>query len=213
MGRTIAIGDIHGCASAFRTLLGKISPACDDVIVTLGDYVDRGPSSREVIDELLELDKQCQLVPLMGNHELILLSAAMTKETDFWYDCGGRQTLESYGGDLSAIPEWHLDFLRGCRRYHEASGHIFVHACYNPYVPMENQPDHLLFWTHLPSPPPAPHYSKQKVICGHTPQTSGEVLDLGHVACIDTFAVGGGSLTALEVASGEVWQVQQNASN
>lgn len=73
--RTIAIGDIHGCSAAFRALLTAISPQPGDTIVTLGDYVDRGVDSKGAIDLLIELEKRCRLVPLLGNHDEMMLEA------------------------------------------------------------------------------------------------------------------------------------------
>ena len=65
--RIIAIGDIHGCARALEGLLEMIEPTPRDLIVTLGDYVDRGPQSRQVIERLIQLQEECQLIPLLGN--------------------------------------------------------------------------------------------------------------------------------------------------
>ncbi len=73
--RTIAIGDIHGCSLALEALLDAIQPRPDDVIVTLGDYVNRGPDSRGVLDRLIELERRCKLVPILGNHDEMLLAA------------------------------------------------------------------------------------------------------------------------------------------
>ena len=69
MPRTIAIGDIHGCLGPFDAILNAISPGASDTVVTVGDYIDRGPDSKGVIERLLELRRVTQLVPLMGNHE------------------------------------------------------------------------------------------------------------------------------------------------
>ena len=66
--RVIAIGDIHGCAAALRKLIEVIDPQPEDTLVPLGDCVDRGPESRQVIDELLKLREVCRLVPLLGNY-------------------------------------------------------------------------------------------------------------------------------------------------
>jgi serine/threonine protein phosphatase 1 len=74
-GRTIAIGDIHGCAAALRAVIAAIKPTAEDTLVTLGDYVDRGPDSRGVIDEMLLLEKRCHVLPLLGNHEVMMLDA------------------------------------------------------------------------------------------------------------------------------------------
>src|SRR4051794_40341473 len=73
--RLFAIGDIHGCSIALKTLLDAIDPRPDDAIVTLGDYVDWGPDSRSVIQQLIDLSGRCHLVPLFGNHEEMLLQA------------------------------------------------------------------------------------------------------------------------------------------
>ena len=73
--RTIAIGDIHGCSVALAALLGVIEPCPDDLLVTLGDYINRGPDSRGVLDRLIKLSNQCRLVPLLGNHEEMLFEA------------------------------------------------------------------------------------------------------------------------------------------
>ena len=69
LGRLLAIGDIHGCLPALETVLAAVSPRPNDTLVLLGDYVDRGPQSRGVIERLLALKEQCCLVPLLGNHD------------------------------------------------------------------------------------------------------------------------------------------------
>jgi serine/threonine protein phosphatase 1 len=83
--------------------------------------------------------------------------------------------------------------------------HIFVHAYYEADRPLHEQQWGRLRWASLP-PIPARHSSGKVAIVGHTPQKSGEVLDLGYLKCIDTFCHGGGWLTALEVRTGKVWQ-------
>ena len=75
MPRTIAIGDIHGCSVAFAALLESIDPQSDDTIVTLGDYVDRGIDSKGVIELLIALGDRCHFVPLLGNHEEMMVGA------------------------------------------------------------------------------------------------------------------------------------------
>src|SRR4051812_9682650 len=67
--RTIAIGDIHGCDAALAALVAAIAPQPNDTLVVLGDFVDRGPNTRGVIDQLIELSQRCRLVTLLGNHE------------------------------------------------------------------------------------------------------------------------------------------------
>ena len=208
--RIIAIGDIHGCVRALERLLELIAPTDQDLIVTLGDYVDRGPQSREVIERLLKLQDECQLVPLLGNHEYMLLEA-LTQQTlfNFWMQCGGRQTLDSYGGSIDQIPAAHLDFIRGCRRYFETENHLFFHANYAPELAPDQQPDQLLLWEHLGEQALAPHQSGKRVILGHTPQLNGSVLHQEHASCLDTYCFGDGCLTAMEVRSLETWQVNK----
>src|SRR4051794_21011629 len=97
-GRTIAIGDIHGCAAALAALVEAIRPGPDDTVVTLGDYIDRGPDSRGVLDQLIALAGRCRLVPLLGNHEEMLIAAAADATAlRSWLTCGGVAALRSYG--------------------------------------------------------------------------------------------------------------------
>src|SRR5580698_10046109 len=97
-GRTIAIGDIHGCSKALGALIDAIAPRAEDAIVTLGDYIDRGSDSRGVLDKLITLAGHCRLIPLLGNHEEKLLDALhSTENLRSWLTCGGADTLRSYG--------------------------------------------------------------------------------------------------------------------
>jgi len=213
--RTIAIGDVHGCSRALETLLATIRPRPDDVIVTLGDYVNRGPDSRGVLDRLIVLERQCQLVPLLGNHDQKLLAAKAGEAGALfdWLDMGGVATLASYGAgrvtaaDLARVPAEHIAFLGRCRDTYETDTHIFVHAQYDPDLAMEDQSPYLLRWESLRQGTPGPHVSGKTVIAGHTSQKTGEILDLGHLVCIDTYCYGGGWLTALDVHTAEFWQV------
>src|SRR4029453_8768598 len=116
--RTIAIGDIHGCTLALPAVVDALQPTSDDTLVTLGDYVDRGPDSRGVLDYVLELEQRCRLVPLIGNHEQMLLDAVENPHViGPWLQCGGDTTVQSYDGQLRNIPPEHLDFIRRGKRY------------------------------------------------------------------------------------------------
>lgn len=208
--RVIAIGDIHGCAKALAALVRAIAPGPEDTLVFLGDYIDRGPDSRDVLEQLLALRTQCQLVPLLGNHELMLLDALENPRVLWpWLQFGGDATLASYGGHLEQIPFEHLQFLTACHRYHETATHFFVHANYAPELPLAEQPDYLLFWEHLHARCPGPHVSGKQAIVGHTSQKNGRVLDLGYLVCIDTYCHGGGWLTAWDVTSRQCWQADR----
>ena len=171
--RTIAIGDIHGCSAALDALLEAIRPRPEDCIVTLGDYINRGPDSRGVIERLIELQDRCRLVPLLGNHEEMLFEAlAGSYPLDYFLGVGGDATLDSYGPDrdLSFIPDDHIEFLKSCLDYHETGSHIFVHASYEPHLPMDEQSTLTLRWEPLRNCVPEPHASGKTVIAGHTSQ-------------------------------------------
>lgn len=208
MSRTITIGDIHGCATALEVLLELIEPQPEDFIVTLGDYIDRGMESPKVIDLLLELMGNTHLVPLLGNHEVMLLQAFANRDAlNFWLTHGGQQTLQGYGGSLEKIPPDHRMFFQHCRRFWENEGHFFVHANYRSNLHLAQTPDEITLWEHMKLAFPIPHENGKKAWVGHTPQEKGNILDLGHVAIVDTYCYGGGYLSAVDVDSGEYWQV------
>jgi serine/threonine protein phosphatase 1 len=212
-GRLIAIGDIHGCSAALRAVLVAIEPKADDTIVLLGDYIDRGPDSRQVLDEVLALGERCRLVPLLGNHEEMMLAARHSPyQRDYWLHYGGTQTLKSYGDQatLADVPAEHWSFIERCHLLHETERHFFVHASYDPNSPLDAQPTDLLIWMSLRDQIPAAHVSGKMAIVGHTPQKSGDVLDLGYLKCLDTGCVYGGYLTGMDLESGELWQFDKH---
>jgi serine/threonine protein phosphatase 1 len=210
-GRTIAIGDIHGCAAALAAVIDAVAPTADDTIVTLGDYVDRGLHSREVLDQLLALATRCRLVPLIGNHEAMMLDALEDPSLlQHWLRCGGRETLACYGGALEGVPEEHWDFLHALTLSHVIDDWAFIHANYDYRMAWDEQPEYLALWQHLqPGWQPPAHESGKTVFVGHTPQPTGELLDLGHIVCIDTACVLGGWLTAIDVRSRRTWQADR----
>jgi len=209
--RTIAIGDIHGCKAALDTLIAAIKPAEKDTLVFLGDYVDRGPDSRGVIEAVLAVRKQCRAITLRGNHEVMFLDALERgSEESGWLQYGGAETMASYGWEIANIPPDHIEFLRDLKRFYVNATHFFVHANYLSDIPLAEQPDYALYWEHLFASPPAPHENGKTAIVGHTAQRSGEIRDLDHVICIDTWCHGGGWLTAMDADTGDVWQADKN---
>ena len=133
MPRTFAIGDIHGCDVALKTLLERIELHPDDTLVVLGDVIDRGPNSREVIDLLLAAAERCRMISIMGNHEELFLDAlAHRRPIRDWLDLGGTETLMSYGGIIDDVPEAHRAYLAGMMDYWETETDIFVHAAVHP---------------------------------------------------------------------------------
>ena len=208
--RTIAIGDIHGCSTALTALLDLIAPQPGDTLVTLGDYVDRGIDSKGVLDLLIALKDRCRLIPILGNHDEMMLHARDGRsDFQFWLNCGGDAALDSYGStsQIDLIPAAHFRFLESCLPFFETDTHFFVHANYKSDLPLDRQDDNTLRWLSLRDFVPGPHCSGKIAVVGHTPQP--DVLDLGHLICLDTGCCTGGWLTALDVASGEIWQVDE----
>ena len=217
--RTLVIGDIHGCSFALDRLLQAVAPSGDDRIITLGDYVDRGPDSKGVLDRLIALHRTGMLVALLGNHEEMMLDAAESPDKlrcGMWRGCGGNQTLASYGivrglpSDFKAIPEEHWRFLReSCVDWYETATHLFAHANVDPEVEMAKQSRTILRWEKLLEA--RPHCSGKTLLCGHTRQVDGWPLNLGCVVCIDTGAYAtNGWLTCLEVETGRFVQANQH---
>lgn len=227
--RLFAVGDIHGCSTALDTLLSAISPRPGDCIVTLGDYINKGPDSRAVLDCLVRLSRAGILVPLLGNHELkFLIARRLGKAVVNGEVLVDQHTLASYGADplnharaygnghlegrseaaLAHVPEshWHLLQRQGLRWF-TTEKYIFLHGTLAPHQPLLQQPDRAIFWDKLQQP--QPHPSGKVLICGHTPQRSGDPLNLGHTLCLDTAACEGHWLTCLEVNSGTILQANQ----
>lgn len=212
MSRHLAIGDIHGCFVALRTLEVYLEFQPDDTIITLGDYVDRGPKSKSVIDWLIEAEKKYNLVPLRGNHELMMLDARHGGISyDNWMYVGGNATLKSYAsadakeGSISDVPESHWEFLENqLLPYYETETHLFVHANAYPDLPLSDQPDYMLYWEKYDDPPM--HESGKVMVCGHSSQKNGWPITNGNAICIDTWACGDGWLTCLDVNAGKFWQ-------
>lgn len=218
MPRLLVIGDIHGCLTAFRTLLDFAELQSDDVLLTLGDYVDRGPDSKGVIEQLIKLDASHRLIALRGNHEIMMLFAR-DNEADFqrWLGIGGDAVLASYGinaargpKSLSEIPASHWLFLTSkLLAFYETETHFFVHANADPDVDLAEQKDSTLYWKRFDFP--GRHQSEKVMVCGHSSQKSGLPIVTEHAMCIDTWACGTGWLSCLDVEAGIIYQANQYA--
>lgn len=203
-----AVGDIHGCLEHLKRLMKRIPYVKGrDILIFLGDYLDRGPDSRGVLNFLCELqDTGHETVMLMGNHEYYLLEAARTGDENFIRTLrliGVEATLQSYKVDdlskikgLAFMPERHRRFLRGLTPFLEMEGFIFVHAGLDPSKALNEQI------------PPAIYEIRdvffssnfdfgKTVVFGHTPFETPFVAPdrIG----IDTGAVYGNLLTAVEL--------------
>lgn len=209
--RLLAIGDIHGSFASLEALVRAAGIGPRDRIVTLGDYVDRGPRTREVLDWLMAGEAAGQIIPLKGNHEIMMLDSRMGGHyLRQWLACGGHQVLDSFEANaLDDIPARYWEFLERTRPWHEEGDFFFVHANALPDLPFAEQPDYMLYWEFIGEP--RPHRSGKTMICGHSSQKSGLPLTFPHAVCIDTFAHGGGWLTCLDVSSedGRYWQASE----
>jgi serine/threonine protein phosphatase 1 len=202
MSVTYAIGDIHGSLAKLRRLM----TACEAhaagrpmMMVFLGDYIDRGPQSRGVVDYLLALQAQHgeRVVALMGNHEAMALAAIDgSGPTRLWFAQGGLATLESYGvARPEELPREHVDWLRSLRLSYDDGRRFFVHAGVDPSTPLDAQDEQTLLWIREPFLSHRGDYGRL-IVHGHTP-VEGGVPDLrDNRLNLDTAAVFGGPLTA-----------------
>jgi serine/threonine protein phosphatase 1 len=191
--RYFVVGDIHGCYPKLKKLLTRLdwTPDGDDLLVFLGDYIDRGPQSYEVVDTLADLaGRSSNLVTLMGNHEEMFLRFVGGGFRPPFHDNGFSATVRNYADRRLTVE--HFRFLRGLIPFYEAEGHIFVHAGLQPGLPLPSQSLYDMLWIRdefLRSD----HDFGRLVVFGHTPfkrpfQAPGR---LG----LDTGAVYGGPLT------------------
>lgn len=208
--RTFAVGDIHGHCDRLEALLRRLPLDRErDTVVFLGDYVNRGPDSRCVIDLLLELQRTCPgAVFLRGNHEQTLLDYADAGDADLLpllRFLGVEATLRSYGVDaphrlagLACLPPEHAAFLRGLAFAHETPAHVFVHADPGLADDPRSEPQRLDS-RRLVRRVMAPHdhIGNRTVVFGHSSFATPLVAP-GRIG-IDTGAGGGHMLTALEL--------------
>lgn len=209
-----AIGDIHGEAARLRELHARIDefheasyPSLVKHLVHLGDYVDRGPDSQGVIEQLMA---RLAAFPetttcLMGNHEEMMLDAVQGKSIDFWLRNGGAETLASYKVERAdELPKSHIDWIRTLQTTYVSSDTdlIFVHAGVDPILyPHDDEVKRRWMrgsrffdttkWV-------SPALRNKRVVHGHTPTatSAAEVSDDGRRINVDTGAAYGGALTA-----------------
>ncbi len=215
-----AIGDLHGCPDELEVLLDALAPGEGDTVVFLGDYVDRGPAVRKLVDRLLTLrDEAFASVFLRGNHEDMLLSylGISGRHGDVYLENGGGMTLASYGippgtpGPKGAplLPPEHVEFFRRCRLQYVVGPYLFVHAGIRPGVTLEDQEEEDLLWIReeffL-----RPHALPYTVVFGHTPTREARI-DLPYRIGLDTGLVYGNKLSCLDVERRRLVQVARGA--
>jgi len=203
MGKIFAIGDIHGSYDQLRDLIQKIPiDFAEDTLVFIGDYIDRGPGSVEVVDYLIDLKKRVPgIIFLKGNHEDMLQKYLDGTDRFTYLLNGGQNTLDSYlsrknRSDSFPIPDDHMDFFNSLRLYYETESYIFVHAGLRPKVPLDTQQAEDLLWIRDKF-----IYSKHKfgkpVVFGHTPLEK-PLVESNKIG-IDTGAVYGNALTCVQL--------------
>lgn len=217
-----AIGDVHGCLDELMHLEQMIladstASEGEKLVVMLGDYVDRGPSSAGVIDHLLRpMSKGFTRITLAGNHEELMLNAIMGRGDEAWLEFGGVETLRSYGISFESyraagagarhkmlaghIPHEHLSFLQNLPISLQVEQTIFVHAGIRRDVPLERQVASDLMWIRREFLDAAP-IDGLLVVHGHTPTETPEAVP-GRIG-IDTGAFATGRLTAVRLGSGQ----------
>lgn len=229
--RIIAIGDLHGHLGPLEKLIEIISPNDRDLIIFIGDYIDRGPESKSVVNRMLEFKfygKGFRF--LRGNHEDMLLGnlgfKAVISDIDTWLYNGGVATLRSYGMDYDEIeycrvrssaenyrvlsryiPESHVKFFLETEMWIESEKFFFCHGGVSPDKTIEEGKKNVfdLLWIrehiHRHNFP----FWEKTVVCGHTPVK--DVIIKDKLICVDTGLHYYGILSAVDVLSGEVYQV------
>ena len=193
--RYFVVGDIHGCYLKLKKLLERLDwrPGGDDLLIFLGDYIDRGPQSYEVIDTLVDLASRAHnVVTLMGNHEDMFLRFIQGEIAPSPYDNGLSATVRNFTRPGQSLTLEHMLFLRGLAPYFETDRYIFVHAGLQPGLPLADQRREDLLWIRddfLQND----HDFGRIVVFGHTPFEQ-PFLAPGRLG-LDTGAVFGGPLT------------------
>lgn len=197
MSRTYAVPDLHGRYDLLNAAIEKIldhSRGGAAKIITLGDYVDRGPSSRQVIECLVDWSSQdLPLVALKGNHEAMMWECCRNlSEIDWWLKNGGDQTLSSYGQcaattlNVSAVPAAHLNWIAALPSMYVDAHRIYVHAGVDPALALNRQTDQILLWKRYPEGFKKGH-GQYHVVHGHEAKIEGPILTKGRTN-LDTLA-------------------------
>jgi len=216
--RTFVIGDIHGCLDELVYLLEALPLEAPDRLIFLGDYIDRGPNSKEVVSYLIhrQQTRSEDMVFLKGNHEDMFLSylGLPGKYGDMFLYNGGGATLASYGIPsrnqtsrevLSLIPQAHIKFLQGLKSFYLAKPFLCVHAGIHPNKPFDQQVEEEMLWIRdefiLNR-----HALPYTVLFGHTPQEK-VLFHLPYKVGLDTGLVYGNMLTCLELDEKVLFQI------
>lgn len=222
-----AVGDIHGQANLLESLLARIRADAESsthqrrVLLFIGDYVDRGPASRDVVERVAAGFPGFETVALKGNHEQMLLDfLSDPKVWDVYRRLGGSETLLSYGVDrslivgvstspakvrdafLGVLPQNHQDFLRSLALSYDCGDYHFVHAGVRPGVPLHLQSEMDRLWIRDQFLNAGDVFGGRVIVHGHTPAVKPE--NLGFRIGIDTGAYMTGRLTAARFEGADI---------
>ena len=198
MSLTYVIPDIHGRDDLLSRALTKIAAHAGGeagIIVMIGDYVDKGPDSRQVIDRLLSgVADGWRLIALKGNHDAMMVQALRNPaKMASWLEKGGDAALASYGGDPLAVPQTHLAWLDRLQLMHVDAHRVYVHAGVDPEVPLDRQDEVTMLWKRYPKG--YKHgFGELHVVHGHDNDPDGPLLYEGRTN-LDTLAWRTGRLT------------------
>lgn len=224
MKRTLVVSDIHGELYLFEELLNEVNYNHEsDQLILLGDYIDRGPMSKDVLNRVIELKKSGAIV-LRGNHDDMMIKAAYgeLEVRDRWERSGGITTLKSYDQSIqtmtipnSQIFNEHVEFLKGLDYYYESDDYIFVHAGIQPDTLLHKTDPNMFMWIR------EEFYQKyeadKNVVFGHTPTSiiqgkgkHGVYFGENNIIGIDGAAAYGGKLNCLELPSKRTYYTSKN---
>lgn len=215
----IAIGDIHGCLNELQQLISDLSEYQNDSNITwvfLGDYVDRGPNVKGVVNFLMDFNTKNNCIFLKGNHEDMMLDPY---ETYTWRKNGGYETLQSYGLNYQDVPEHdpkfkeHINnFYRPLITSYQTDKYFFCHAGVHPHYDLDEQLLSDLMWIRQSFLWSDKDFGKI-VVHGHTPESlEGPVIKANRIN-IDQGCVFGGHLTAVILEDGKQPNFKQVKSN
>ncbi|API51118.1 serine/threonine protein phosphatase [Rhizobium leguminosarum] len=206
MRYTFAIGDIHGCIDPLRRMIDRIEAyAPEGTVVFLGDYIDRGPDSKSVLDRIIAGPSEpWRWICLKGNHEDMMVAAyAGGQSRAVWLGNGGLETEISYGGRV--LPQ-HLQWAADRPLMHVDRHRIFVHAGVDPKFSLDRQSQDDLLWMRFVAGEPGEYWGKH-LVHGHTPSMSNP-MTTGNRTNIDSGCVFGGKLSCAvfndDVAGGPI---------
>jgi len=213
--RRIVIGDVHGHYGTLMTLLEAIAPTSEDRVYFLGDLIDRGPQSAQVVDFVMQSSHPC----LLGNHEQMVLDILGQEEIygpalQAWLSSGGHTTINSYGE--AGVRQDHLDWMRKLPIYLDLGDTWLVHAGVHPRIAFEKQTSEQFCWIRNEFHSiEKPYFPDKLIITGHTITFTLPGVNPGEIAQgrgwldIDTGAYHpkSGWMTGLDITNSIVYQV------